>query len=160
MPMAKCKICGEDFSAKQSHIDRGWARFCTISCKNEGQKTGRFVACTICGKKAWKSPRALQRSKSGQFFCGKSCQTVWRNKYYSGSNHAFWKSGVAVYRKTLRSNNKPERCAICKESDTRVLQAHHRNKNRSDNTLGNLVWLCINCHRLVHLHNEEIPANS
>jgi endogenous inhibitor of DNA gyrase (YacG/DUF329 family) len=158
MVKVKCKICGKHFFAKQWHIDRGWARFCSISCKNEGQKTGRFIKCAICGKKAWKIPRAFQHSKSGKFFCGKTCQTIWRNKYYSGSKHTRWRNGVASYRKVLRANNKPVACTLCKESDTRVLQAHHRNKNRNDNVLRNLAWLCINCHRLVHLHNQKLPS--
>jgi hypothetical protein len=158
--MVKCKICKKPFVAKQWYIDRGWAQFCTIPCKNKGQEKGKFVLCSICGKESWKMPKQLVHSKSGKFFCSKSCQTVWRNKRYSGSNHAFWKNGITMYRKTLRSNNEPERCTICKESDTRVLQAHHKNKDRSDNRVENLVWLCINCHRLVHLHNQKLPAHA
>ena len=160
MEQRKCKVCGRYFFAKQSHINRGWARFCTLLCKNEAQKTGRFRKCAICSKKAWKTLRALSRSKSGKFFCGKSCQTIWRNKYYSGQRHAHWKNGGAIYRKTLRSNNKPVVCALCKESDARVLQAHHKNRNRNDNVLRNLIWLCVNCHRLVHLRNQKLSTNA
>jgi len=158
MPEVQCKICRKRFFVKQWHINRGWGRFCTMTCKNEDQKTGKFIKCEVCNKKTWKKPSVLRQSKSGKFFCGKTCQTVWRNKYYSGPKHAQWKNGIASYRRILQANNKPVVCALCKESDIRVLQAHHRNKNRNDNTLRNLVWLCINCHRLVHLHNQKLPS--
>lgn len=154
----KCRVCGKHFFAKQWHVNRGWAQFCSMLCKNEGQKQGQFEKCAICCKKTWKTPQALKSSKSGKFFCGKSCQAIWRNKYYSGRRHALWKNGVSTHRKILQSSNQAMICVLCKASDIRVLQAHHKNKNRSDNVLQNLVWLCINCHRLVHLYNEKLPV--
>jgi len=37
----------------------------------------------------------------------------------------------------------------------KVIIVHHIDKNRKNNKLSNLAWLCRNCHFLVHHHEEE-----
>jgi len=41
-------------------------------------------------------------------------------------------------------------CRKCKYMIVEALEVHHIDKNRSNNSLSNLVILCCNCHRLVH----------
>lgn len=38
----KCKCCGNRFMARKADVDRGWARFCSKSCKatQQTRKTG------------------------------------------------------------------------------------------------------------------------
>ena len=46
-----------------------------------------------------------------------------------------------------------KQCEICKNSEERVLDAHHiipRTDPHSTNKLSNLATLCSNCHRRVH----------
>jgi hypothetical protein len=40
----KCKSCGEDFTARTADRKRGWARFCSKSCKASAQekRTGQY----------------------------------------------------------------------------------------------------------------------
>ncbi|MBI4281264.1 HNH endonuclease [Candidatus Uhrbacteria bacterium] len=40
--------------------------------------------------------------------------------------------------------------------NNRVLLVHHIDENRKNNVLSNLVWLCRNCHFLVHKYNENM----
>jgi len=42
----KCKCCGKDFVARTADRDRGWARFCSKSCKATKQeaRTGQMKA--------------------------------------------------------------------------------------------------------------------
>jgi 5-methylcytosine-specific restriction endonuclease McrA len=47
-------------------------------------------------------------------------------------------------------------CKRCGTEDKRVLEAHHIDSNRKNNTIQNLVWLCRNCHHLVHNHKEKL----
>ena len=47
-------------------------------------------------------------------------------------------------------------CKICKCDDTRVLVVHHLDKNHKNNNIDNLVFLCHNCHHLVHHHKVKI----
>lgn len=145
------------FRVRQWQVKQGWGMYCSIKCKNESQKKGRFVKCSTCGGKTWRGPGELRRSKSKKFFCNKSCQTIWRNKYYSGPKHPFWKDGMSTYRNALLNTGKKVECVICKEKDARVLQVHHKDGDRRKNSADNLTWLCVNCHRLVHLHKGKLP---
>lgn len=157
MPQVKCKICGKEFYAKPSHLKRGWGKYCSQKCQYKGLLRGKFVNCAVCDKKTWKAPRALKNSKSGKFFCSKSCQTIWRNKYFSGEKHSNWKGGDNIeYRKLLIESNIKSICKVCGTKDKRVLIAHHRDKNHKNNKVENLIWLCLNCHHLVHNYNKSI----
>lgn len=42
MPIYKCKTCGDPFLAREVDRKRGWARFCSKSCKAiyQTRKTG------------------------------------------------------------------------------------------------------------------------
>ena len=152
---AKCRICGKEFYVKPSHLRRGWGKYCSKKCQNKGQLKGRFVYCSQCGKKIWRIPRDLKHSKSGKFFCSKSCQAKWRNKVYAGPKHSFWDGGISMYRRMLIEKGIPRICARCKCKDERILSVHHRDKNRRNNEIKNLTWLCLNCHYLVHRYNVD-----
>jgi len=157
MPQVKCKVCGKEFYAKPSHLRVGWGKYCSQECHHKGLLKGKFVKCDICGKETWKRPKALKHSKSGKFFCSKSCQTLWRNKFFSGPRHPNWKNGENVaYRNILIDSKIKPICNICGIKDKRILIAHHIDKNHRNNKVDNLVWLCLNCHYLVHKHKEKI----
>jgi 5-methylcytosine-specific restriction endonuclease McrA len=57
----------------------------------------------------------------------------------------------------LRSGPEPV-CRHCGLTDARVLSVHHLDSNRSNNRLDNLIWLCHNCHYLIHHHDDEREA--
>ncbi len=150
MPIVRCKMCSAPFYAKPSWLKRGVGKYCSAACQHEGKKNGKMVACFICGKEAYKQLRALKHSKSKKYFCSKSCQTKWRNAIFIGAKHANWKNGEYAYRTVLRRHNVFPVCRICKTKDTRILATHHIDKNRKNNKINNLAWLCHNCHFLVH----------
>ena len=150
MPRVKCKICDSEFYVKPSHQRLGYGKYCSLDCRSKSQKRGKNVNCEICGEKIWKSPKELERSKSGLFFCSKTCQTKWRNTIFAGENHANWKHGEASYRQRLINSNREIKCEKCGITDLRVLSAHHIDKDRNNNELENLKWLCLNCHHLEH----------
>jgi len=149
-PNAKCRICGKEFYVKPNHLKRGWGKYCSRKCQFEAQRKGKFVYCDTCGKKIWRMPSDLKHSKSGKFFCSKSCQTLWRNRLYSGPNHPLWSGGYRKYRRILLKAKVPLVCSKCGHNDERVLVAHHKDGNRKNNNIENLEWLCRNCHYLVH----------
>lgn len=154
MPTVQCKLCDKRFYAKPNWIRRGNGKFCSTKCQYQSYKTGKTVACFICKKQVYKAPRYLKRAKS--YFCSKSCQTVWRNSIvFIGPNHFNWKNGENTYRNILLRAKISLVCKKCKTKDKRILVVHHKDKNRKNNTLKNLVWLCHNCHFLVHHYSEE-----
>ena len=155
MPIVKCVKCKKEFYAKPSWLKIGWGKYCSPKCQHEGQLRGKLVKCFICKKEVWKAPKALSHSKSGKYFCGKSCQTVWRNSMvFIGKKHPNWKNGETIYRKILERSKKEKACLLCGIEDKRILAVHHLDKNQKNIDLKNLIWLCHNCHFLVH-HDKE-----
>lgn len=85
IPNAKCEICKKEFCAKPSNLKLGYGKYCSRECQNENQKTGKFVTCSYCGKKIYKSLTSLRRkSKTNAYFCNKSCHCAWKNKKRKG----------------------------------------------------------------------------
>lgn len=156
MPIVSCQICTDTFYVKPNRLIRGWGKFCSNECKHLGQKSGTLQPCHLCQKLTYRNRKEQTRSKSGKFFCSKSCQAKWRNKQvYFGSNHANWKGGESSYRQTLLRDSRRQICEKCNITDTRVLAVHHKDKNRQNNQVTNLIWLCHNCHYLIHHHKDE-----
>lgn len=133
----------------------GHGMYCSSVCQYQSARKGKVVACNICGKETYKQLKALGKSKSGQFFCGKSCQTKWRNSLFIQEKHPNWKEGRFAYRSVLTRNKVPPVCTLCKTADKRVLAVHHIDENRKNNVIENLAWLCHNCHHLVHHDPKE-----
>lgn len=156
MALTACLICTKIFYTKPSHKKRGWGKYCSILCRNKSQLKGKIVKCFICDKDLYRSPKDLRSSGSNKFFCNKSCQTIWRNTIlFSGENSTNWKHGKSAYRQILKRANRKEICTLCQTTDKRILIVHHRDRNRYNNKVENLIRLCHNCHYLVHHYNDE-----
>ncbi len=157
MPQVRCKICSKEFYAKPNWLKRGWGKYCSPKCQHKAQLKGRIVCCKICGKKIWRAPKRLIHSKSGEFFCSKSHQTLWRNHIFVGPRHPNWKGGYHRKLKSILIQNRVQRvCKLCRGNDVRVLAVHHLDRNRKNNEVKNLVWLCHNCHHLVHHYKKKV----
>ena len=155
MPIVSCKFCSKSFSSKPSWILKGFGKFCSASCHHQSLRSGKEVKCFICGKDSYKTLKALKNSKSKKYFCGKSCQTKWRNSEFIGKKHSNWTTGEYSYRSVLKRNGVIPVCKLCKTKDRRILAVHHIDENHSNNEIKNLTWLCHNCHFLVHHDNVE-----
>lgn len=156
MSTAACIICKKDFYVKPSHQKMGWGKYCSTGCRTLGQFNGKNVSCFICNKIVYRSLKSLGKSLSGKFFCSKSCQTIWRNTIlYSGQAHPAWRFGTSAYRRILKATDREQFCTLCKTDDKRILAVHHYDKDRKNNDVSNLVWLCYNCHYLVHHDSDE-----
>jgi len=149
-----CKVCKKKFYIKPSHKKYGWGKYCSSECQYIGQRRGKFVYCETCGKKIWRRPLQLKRSRSEKFFCGKSHLMAWKNKILQvGENHPNWTGGEFAGRGILERANRKMVCTNCGITDKRVLMVHHKDSNRKNNKITNLIWLCQNCHHLIHCYN-------
>lgn len=155
MPYVSCKICSKAFYTKPFHLKKGWGLCCSRECQYERLRNGKKVSCSVCNKNIYRSPQELRRSKSKKYFCSKSCQTKWRNTYFSGKRHKLWNGGATTYRNLLSKSGILKICVHCGLDDERVLVVHHVDKNHRNNKLTNLAWLCHNCHLLVHHDKVE-----
>lgn len=80
-PNTECENCGQKFYAAPYRLKRGWGKYCSQECQNEAQRKGEYVECAYCGKEIYRKQRDLDReSKTGLYFCDKSCQCAWKNK--------------------------------------------------------------------------------
>lgn len=156
MTIVKCEQCNIEFYAKPSWLKNGFGKYCSRKCSHESNKKGKIVQCFICKSDVYKSRKALIGSKSKKYFCSKSCQTTWRNSMvFIGKNHANWKNGKSTYRNVLIKSKEKKACNLCSKNDIRLLAVHHVDKNNLNNDIDNLVWLCHNCHFLVHHYVKE-----
>lgn len=152
MASLTCVTCKKEFKRKPSLIRRGGGQFCSNACHYVASRTGQNVQCGTCGKEIYRKPRLLRMAKTKNYFCNKSCQTIWRNNVYSGPNHKSWKHGrsSAASRSALTRTMREKICELCRTKDVRLLAVHHVDRNRANNSADNLAWLCHNCHFLVH----------
>lgn len=155
MPIVKCRICTKDFYVKPNHQKLGWGKYCSRKCQAKSQFNGKFVHCFICNKEVYRSLDKLNHSKSGKYFCTRTCQTNWRNSIYIEERSANWKNGKRSYRKMLFRRDLIKKCVLCDIKDKRLIVVHHKDSDRSNNDISNLSCLCLNCHFLVH-HDEEL----
>lgn len=154
MPLLrKCVTCKKEFKVKPFFVRSGNGKYCSAPCFHESMKSGKIVSCHSCGKNVYKTLKALRVSKSKTYFCTKSCQTRWRNSVFIGVKHANWIDGKYSYRGVMERNKIPPICYLCKTKDKRVLAVHHVDRNKKNNTVENLMWLCHNCHHLAHYHD-------
>jgi len=154
MPEIPCGVCGGIFYAKPSHQSLGWGKYCSVKCRSKAQLKGKTVECLTCHKQVYKSPAQIKHSRSGSFFCSKSCQAISRNSSYTSQDHPNWTTGITVYRDILLRSGVNQVCSCCNIDDIRVLVVHHLDHNRHNNLVSNLIWVCLNCHHLIH-HDKE-----
>ena len=157
MPLVrKCKVFKKEFKTKPYWVKIGGGKYCSKWCHYQGLKTGKTIVCFICKKEAYKSIKNLGRSKSKKYFCSKSCQAIWRNSIvYIGENHPNWRGGESTYKNILLRTKILPICSKCRTKDKRVLAVHHLDRNRKNNKVENLIWLCHNCHHLIHYYPQE-----
>jgi hypothetical protein len=153
--ITKCLNCVKSFYTKPNWVKKGGGKYCSLTCKYKSSKKGKSIPCFVCGKLTYHQNGRIKLSKSKKYFCSKSCQTVWRNSYFVGEKHSNYKDGRSTYRDVLTRNKVLAICKLCKNKDKRVLAGHHLNKDKTDNRVENLVWLCHNCHHLVHHYGVE-----
>lgn len=150
MVQVSCGVCKKEFYAKPSHLILGYCKYCSMQCRREAQKTGKTVACHVCKELIWRTPKDVQKSLSGYFFCSKNCSMSWKNSINSGVNHPLWNGGTSLYRRLKEESGDKMVCTACGIKDKRLLVVHHKDHDRGNNQLSNLQWLCRNCHYLAH----------
>lgn len=155
MEYVVCDFCGKKFERKKSQIKLAVKHYCSIQCSEQGRKKGKMIKCFTCKKLTYKSLKDLNNSKNKKYFCSQICSNLWIGKQQRAENNPNWEGGKASYKILLKRTNIEQKCVLCEKRDTRILCVHHIDKNRANNSINNLTWLCHNCHSLVHYDNVE-----
>ena len=115
-----CLTCSKEFETVLSRIKSGRGKYCSNKCYMGGFKRGNIP---------WnKGMKGIHLSP----------ETEW--KYKNGKGYRHW-----VFKKFGTS------CVKCKKDFLiSKLQVHHKDKNRENNTVENLMIVCRLCHLYLH----------
>ncbi len=135
----ECQTCGKTFSADTREVNRGNAKYCSLSCAAKAPKKLQYTQiCKHCGREF------LSASKQSKY-CSDSCkQKNYRAKQKDLSNE---NSSIKTFYKVFE--NVP--CELC-QWDKTSRDLHHiiEVSNGGTNELNNLLCVCPNCHRMIH----------
>ncbi len=100
----------------------------------------------------------MRRSKHGKLFCSRACKEEAQSDVSFGISPPHYGTGNLQnsYRRLALQHNAP-RCTICGyDAHENVLEVHHKDKDRSNNELENLVVLCPTCHKELHRGHQRL----
>lgn len=155
--ITQCQTCQIDFSARSSEVNRGNAKYCTLTCfyKRKRPKKQPNSKCHMCSKLFYRSPSSLN-TKTGYVFCSRVCkeeaQTIkagnlFKIPHYGTENKNYRKIAFDTFL------NQCNRCGYNKYPE--VLVVHHVDRNRSNNNSKNLEILCPTCHMEEHYESKD-----
>lgn len=135
--LTKCKNCGKKFEAENRELNRGNARFCSISCgttHSNRQLTKQEYTCLVCNT----SFKAIAPAK----YCSSACKS--KNYRQKQVTEQFSTRALQTLFKNLP-------CEICgwKEA-TRDIHHIIPVSKGGKNTLCNIIVVCPNHHRMIH----------
>lgn len=158
----RCNDCGHIWETKGSSILYLGSHCVEKHCPNCGNhsanmKNGVILNCAYCGKEVYRTPSRVALSQTGFFYCSRECGNLHKNVLRNDNGE--W-NDTSNYRRTAFVAY-PHKCAICGyNEDTRILEVHHLDENRSNNKFDNLMILCPICHRKITLKYYELRDNT
>src|ERR1035437_3700472 len=132
-------------------------RFCSMSCagafrSNNAAPLPKNCVCILCRARFHRGASNIKKSKSGLLFCSRKCkdagQTIengFKEMWPSG-----YRAGLSSYRQKAIKFYGPK-CAECSFSIAPLLIVHHKDGDRTNNAMDNLIVLCHNHHAMKHL---------
>lgn len=158
-----CLYCGKEKWKRLSELKAHPNTFCSNKCLAQHKRKNIVIQpCATCGKTVERSPSQVRKSITGNSFCNKSCSATYSNANSIsrlGENHPNWKGGTSNYLKTtIQKAQRIEKaeCNRCKWNQfVDVLQTHHRDRDRSNNSSSNLEVLCPTCHYSEHYQAHD-----
>lgn len=151
----KCPQCQIDFEIEKRDFNfrtkKGWKIYCSKKCSLESRKTKVEGFCANCGKKVEKFKSQVDKSKTGNIYCSRSCSAANNNKLFKKwEKSPKYKNGINFYRQAKLTSVENPKCEECGYDNVLALEIHHKDKNRNNNSLDNLQILCCNCHTIKH----------
>ena len=123
-------------------------------CRQLKHLPGGATYCTACYRKFVRGKKECRRCHHlrvivARGYCG-ACYNYVMGYYGRGGPEASSR---------LKWKIEPQKCFFCEENRIQMLDLHHR-KGKEEKGVENLVLLCPNHHREVHLGWKELPVNN
>ena len=160
--MKECLWCKKEFTPLEKEVKRGNGKFCSRSCSSQHRVSKTVLElntdCAWCHKKFHKALSKKSNSRSGLFFCSRICKDTAQK--IGGleaiqPNHYGTVDTASDYRGKAFSFYSPC-CYICGwDKVIPVLQVHHKDRDRKNNKIENLVILCPTCHQVEHYLSND-----
>ena len=169
-PLKKCSCCGRELSLESFHKDSSGKYGRRYKCKEcscikpadkkirTGNLTSSKRSCITCGT-------GFQPTSNRQKYCKecshqrdlKRCRDYYKRTtiligrgHLRGEGSPNFKSGIGIYHRLKEEIKACERCGSIEN-----LCVHHKNRDRKDNTRGNLEVVCKSCHQKEHLIRDS-----
>lgn len=148
----KCKTCGYEWQISPSSLAPSEMKKYSFNgcpeCKYE------IIKCDYCGKE-FKRLKSLVKDTFN--YCSRECGNKHKNQLRLEAGK--WNNSKTSYR--IRALKKhPHKCIVCGwDEDDRILEVHHIDENRENNSIDNLCILCPTCHRKITLGFYELTKD-
>lgn len=144
-----CQQCGKSFWIPRKEKV---GRYCSRSCSVEARKNTVLVECANCGQTIKKNRSRLKNSKHGLYFCNRTCkESAQRIGGIEQLQLPHYGQDSANNYRAFARRELPLKCNRCGwDEHPKILQVHHKDRNRSNGALENLEIICPNCHALEH----------
>ena len=162
-----CLQCNQLFDAPQKEVNRGNGKYCSLSCSSKARAARRSleqcqpnVFCAQCSKHFYKNQSQQKNSKSGLFFCCRTCkdraQKIGGIEAIQPPHYGTSTTGLSSTSRRIAFSNHPLLCNRCEYKEVvEVLQVHHKDRNRLNNEPDNLEVLCPTCHLVEHFNAQD-----
>lgn len=145
-----CELCGTSFFTDKWKFKT--KKYCSRACTwkaNQKNVPTTVVNCARCGGECVREARELKRRSV--FYCSRNCQSEAITKEMPLTNT--W-AGVRTW---FSRKNRMSECSACGyDEHPKILVIHHKDRNRSNNNLSNLIVLCPNCHAVEHMQENSL----
>jgi hypothetical protein len=140
-PNVACKICQKRVYRRPGVLEKqGGTAYCSSHCYGVSMRIE--TPCVVCG-----APILAQANK-------KTCSRACANKNRAGILYTGRRLKDNVHSARILKNRLVQErgcaCERCGFNICQVVQVHHRDRDRKNNSLSNLELLCPNCHASEH----------
>jgi len=145
----KCKYCGKEFESQ----DWRKRKYCSKRCSGLRGNKGQFKKGHKWSEKVEKERIKKVRANPSYGMLGK--------KHSKKTKELMSESSKKPYNYVdggYRGKIKTDKCEVCGESNKRIL-IHHKDKNRKNNNISNLMAVCDKCHSKIHFPDGKIGKN-
>ena len=136
-PNTQCAVCDKLIYRRPAELEKSHQKsFCSSVCY--GLANRKEKPCVVCG--------TMMMSSLNKKTCSRSCSNINRSgvKYKIGCPKDKVKSLTALRSRLVKVRG--VNCERCGYSKKEILQIHHKDRNKNNNDLNNLVLICPNCH--------------